>query len=732
MIDKKNCIFLILLIGLASGYASSPCDVIRCAGNHVCKEIKKVSCNSDGCDTKLTAACIPNIKRGTCPMQNLTEESESNCEVDSDCEGNLKCCPHKNKSYCFKPCRKMFCKCQASYKVVYAKNSKGCDICSCQKKDNSQNDDIDVCSLPVEIGLCKASLSRYFYDSKLGKCINFNYGGCQGNGNNFFTKKACEYKCAPKKTEEKAISKCELKPEVGMCRGIIPRYFYNITVNQCQEFSYGGCRGNENNFETKDACLKECSKQNNTTIKQFDDRICGLDFDSGPCYAYFERFYFNKRSKKCEKFVYGGCFGNENRFRTEEECEKSCLRRQVQEFKNDKQQCSMKKDPGPCLAYIEMYYFNSETKKCEQFIYGGCDGNGNRFQTKEECENSCFSLTLNPATFVKAPVDIKICKLKKEPGPCFGYFEMFHYNVYTKRCEKFVYGGCQGNENRFPTEQDCLNSCQHMTNEEALLPATVNKKFDEKNCLLPMKQGPCQAFVPSFFYNSQTNQCESFIYGGCQGNENRFRQKHECEQACVEKILSPPSVDMKFNKNDCSLPMEQGPCEAYIPSFYFNSELGKCESFIYGGCQGNANRFALKDDCEKNCESTPIRQTKCQLPPETGPCRGYFQKYFFNKITQSCETFIYGGCDGNLNNFDSEDECVTECSSAYTIQSQRKNIDENVCMLPKVSGMCMAHFERYYYNTETGKCEQFVYGGCEANGNNFETMEACALKCENL
>ncbi|KAK7865121.1 hypothetical protein R5R35_014650 [Gryllus longicercus] len=51
----------------------------------------------------------------------------------------------------------------------------------------------------------------------------------------------------------------------------------------------------------------------------------------------------------------------------------------------------------------------------------------------------------------------------------------------------------------------------------------------------------------------------------------------------------------------CRLPKEQGRCRASIYSFYFNPQTGQCESFQYGGCGGNANRFRSKSDCEQRC-----------------------------------------------------------------------------------------------------------------------------------
>jgi hypothetical protein len=44
--------------------------------------------------------------------------------------------------------------------------------------------------------------------------------------------------------------------------------------------------------------------------------------------------------------------------------------------------------------------------------------------------------------------------------------------------------------------------------------------------------GLCMAIIPRFYYNSVTKNCESFDYGGCQGNGNNFHTKAKCEAAC--------------------------------------------------------------------------------------------------------------------------------------------------------------------------------------------------------
>lgn len=62
----------------------------------------------------------------------------------------------------------------------------------------------------------------------------------------------------------------------------------------------------------------------------------------------------------------------------------------------------------------------------------------------------------------------------------------------------------------------------------------------------------------------------------------------------------------------------------------------------------------------------------CNLPSDTGPCRGYIESYYYNSASGQCEKFVYGGCKGNKNNFQTIEQCETTCkqtATSYGIQS---------------------------------------------------------------
>ncbi|XP_015269479.1 PREDICTED: collagen alpha-3(VI) chain [Gekko japonicus] len=57
--------------------------------------------------------------------------------------------------------------------------------------------------------------------------------------------------------------------------------------------------------------------------------------------------------------------------------------------------CNLKKEEGTCRNFILKWYYDTVTKSCARFWYGGCGGNDNRFNTQNECEITCFSARVN-------------------------------------------------------------------------------------------------------------------------------------------------------------------------------------------------------------------------------------------------------------------------------------------------------------------------------------------------
>ncbi|KAF6361290.1 collagen type VI alpha 3 chain [Rhinolophus ferrumequinum] len=62
-------------------------------------------------------------------------------------------------------------------------------------------------------------------------------------------------------------------------------------------------------------------------------------------------------------------------------------------------------------------------------------------------------------------------------------------------------------------------------------------------CKLPREEGTCRKFILKWYYDSQTNSCARFWYGGCGGNENRFNSQKECEKVCAPGLVNPGVIN---------------------------------------------------------------------------------------------------------------------------------------------------------------------------------------------
>ncbi|XP_043945283.1 WAP, Kazal, immunoglobulin, Kunitz and NTR domain-containing protein 1 [Protopterus annectens] len=109
------------------------------------------------------------------------------------------------------------------------------------------------CQKEPDIRDCGNKHVRWFYDYKKKLCMTFRYGGCDGNRNNFETYEACRQACV-----KESVNICMLPTVQGPCKNWEPRWAYNSLMKQCHAFIYGGCEGNDNNFESKNVCEDNC------------------------------------------------------------------------------------------------------------------------------------------------------------------------------------------------------------------------------------------------------------------------------------------------------------------------------------------------------------------------------------------------------------------------------------------------------------------------------------------
>ncbi|CAI4225042.1 unnamed protein product [Auanema sp. JU1783] len=675
---------------------------------------------------------------------------------------------------------------------------------------------IQACELPQDTGsVCNAGYKlAWYYDVQEGRCSQFWFGGCGGNENRFQTKEMCETICV----EPPGKGRCYLPKIEGpkRCQENTARYYYDVATNSCRAFWWSGCLGNANNFADWEECSKFCDNvkaveapapvvaeqpqapyeyqpididvavQNNQPVDPRPvltmEEICRLNLDSGACDTFSERFYYDASRGSCQPFTFGGCGGNTNNFRTSEECYQRCgflnpnaaavaqqhlqqapqqqsrqeviippnaiVERPAPIVSSDgksREACQMKIAVGTCKGAFESWYYEVATGSCVTFKYSGCGGNGNRFTSQQACEDLCVA----PAAQVipdGPPGSNAVCDEAKDTGPCNNFTTKWYYNKADGTCARFHYGGCQGTGNRFENEQDCKAAC---SNHKDL-------------CSLPKVQGPCSGKHLYYYFNQATNKCETFTFGGCLGNTNRFSTVEECNARCPQQQQQrqqpqeAPANMISLAKNAeqsqlqliptghkayeviqshasltdrCFLPKETGRCRNVQVKYHYDATLGQCVQFYYSGCDGNDNRFDSEEECQSLCsphqaltihDNYNIAADGSAKPLIVdGIDSG---KYESINPVRTIESFSTEQNDLNLRMLDKEEHNVK-------IRQPVSSSIPELCQLPEEKGSCFGSILRWRYNTETSGCVAFLFSGCDGNANHFTSLESCERAC---
>ncbi|XP_064073976.1 papilin isoform X3 [Vanessa tameamea] len=769
--------------------------------------------NMDGCDCS-------NSKYGCCP-DGITEAKGKNFLNCTDV-------PHNRQAACAFASDRGSCRNFSVYwyyDMTYGGCSRfwygGCEGNENRFVNNDECEDIcvrpkpkEACNLPKVKGACSGYHVRWYYDSAREQCSQFVYGGCLGNANNFDSQELCQQRCEPQRSKDQ----CNLEIERGPCAGNFQRWGFNSERRRCEQFVWGGCGGNDNRFSSEAACLLRCDPPGAPQQKE----TCTLPALTGDCADYTQRWFYDTKNRRCRQFYYGGCGGNENNFNSERECEDNCMEQvvittlrpprpttsQPSPYEHERPDfCYFEIDSGPCTQPQTRWAFDTATGTCRQFQYGGCEGNRNNFPDENYCISYCVpapapatTTTLQPILDNRyGPENIQdVCQQPMLAGPCDQSLMQWFYDAASDACSQFTYGGCEGNANRFNTQEECERRCRSGPPKSQVLPKTTSSTTtiapeyiptecqvsptleecrseglvwfldlgkracvahdnqgsgakcrhtgvfgseeacerscgafrDLDVCRYQVDPGPCRAAIAKVYYDNTAGRCEEFTYGGCHGGPNRFSTIAECEQVCR------PNID------PCRQHPEPGNCLANLYMWYYDSARDECGQFIYGGCNGNDNRFETREECEGRCKTSStttvasVRATttptisnivpttlsadlECATPHSLEACGENITIYYYDTKTQACLAGDFGACR-YPNSYRTEEECERRCGAFRGL---------DVCGSPLDPGPCISAITKVYWNSVSGRCLNYAYGGCLGGPNRFSTVDECEEVC---
>nr|CDJ84543.1 Thyroglobulin type-1 and Proteinase inhibitor I2 domain containing protein [Haemonchus contortus] len=523
--------------------------------------------------------------------------------------------------------------CEPDGRQCFCVDAKGIEIANSRTRNGQKPDcdGIQLSSAPktkecvggAARGPCSAALTRWYYDEQEAKCKRFTFSGCGGNGNNYDTEEACIRRCAP---PPMGLPKCEkgepLKTKLGVpvnCAKSDCPYGYKCSVVQ-----------------QTSVCCPENNKIIGLQTSGSAD-VCSLPKERGPCDNYELRFYYNAELKECKYFFWGGCQGNKNNFEKVEDCEATCGIAKAKD--------SIPTTPAPSTQSQRLPFRTTQ---------------GIRITPGNFSKNEDGSIVESSTTVTSPPV------AATAPG-----------RVFTPE-PKSAFESLVTSENI--KSDPTIPATVHVAPTRAP-PIPQMALLEVNRCLHPKDPGTCRGQFIRWYWDNDRKTCDVFTYTGCQGNGNNYASREECLAICHKEAT--PVVVHDFS-NVCKHDVDAGECNGVFQRFAFDTESGECRPFTYGGCGGNGNNFATLAECRIKCQKdvikeklqfpsqTPFKQAPqisvalspgnlCEHDIEVGECSGVFVRFGYDKATNDCRQFTYGGCGGNGNNFATIQECRNVC-----------------------------------------------------------------------
>ena len=163
---------------------------------------------------------------------------------------------------------------------------------------------------------------------------------------------------------------------------------------------------------------------------------------------------------------------------------------------------------GTCYDYTIKWFYDASISRCRRFYYGSCGGNGNRFETREDCVMTCVERRAKPMVEVVVEKGSRLL--------CMSLAWLLIHELTTR------WHGCMFTN----SEHDCLSGCSFVwfvrnylfSISECLRSCRVYQSRQLISCLIIIRFIPCHSRIfttpPHFTKNNNYDEKNSF--------ENKF------------------------------------------------------------------------------------------------------------------------------------------------------------------------------------------------------------------
>ncbi|KAK8789103.1 hypothetical protein V5799_021123 [Amblyomma americanum] len=375
-----------------------------------------------------------------------------------------------------------------------------------------------------------------------------------------------------------------------------------------------------------------------------------------------QRWHFDMLTKSCLRSQ--TCAEDRNNFHSREDCEYACPAYSFCLFPKVDQHCSN-------TTAQSQWFFDAKTHRCKKSA--NCVIGANAFVTRSECVSMCRAVDV-----CDAPRPLELCDS--------GQRTVWYYDPTSGQCLKDV--NCHNRGNNFPSLQECRRVCVRRVSPVPM-PSPVCYSF-------PPTHG-CGRLMERWVYNLDAKRCERRFV--CPKAGNSFVKRSTCEKTCPSdqpRTLLVPTTRRQSIRGTTTdtpgnaawvlavtlrgqTPFPQGSCavkcagaemcaantplphscsEKERSVYSYNQDTKLCEK--RSGCHNRGNNFPSMPECRKVCERRRSPED-CRHWPNRGPCYAFAFKWYYDHYHKNCFQFLYGGCNGGPNLFDSKEECLEVC-----------------------------------------------------------------------